>query len=100
LRDRFYKTYLAVKKGKYIDPDELISISSKIVDRAALRTEMCRIPTTPNGSGLIQIMSKDQMKSKGIDSPNMADAIMMSEATPPVKKAPLELNFKAVYENN
>lgn len=97
LRDRFYKTYLAVVKKQYIDPDELISISSDVSDMAALRTQLCRIPTIPNGAGLIQIMGKPKMKTLGIVSPNMADCLMMSEATPPVTKAPLDMNFKSVY---
>jgi len=78
LRDRIYKTYLAVEKDKYIDPDEMISFSSGIQDLQSLRSEVCRIPTKPNGNGKIQIMSKPEMKKIGIDSPNMADALMMS----------------------
>lgn len=99
LADRFHKTYLAVVKSKYIDPDELISISSDVSDMAALRTQMCRIPTVPNGAGLIQIMDKPRMQRLGIDSPNIADAVMMSEATPSPRKLkhPDELNAVSVY---
>jgi len=50
LRGRFYNTYRAVVKGEYIDPDELISLSSKIKDLQQLRSEVCRIPLTPIGS--------------------------------------------------
>ncbi|MBF0399951.1 MAG: PBSX family phage terminase large subunit [Magnetococcales bacterium] len=78
LRDRFRRTYDAVEFKKYVDPDDLISVSSKIRDLAALRSELCRIPRKPNGTGLIQIMSKDEMKKIGISSPNMADSVMMS----------------------
>jgi len=79
LRDRFYNTYLAVTKGEYIDPDQLISISSDIKDMAGLRSEVCRIPKKPNGNGLIQIMTKEEMLRKyKIESPNRADVLMMS----------------------
>jgi phage terminase large subunit len=82
LRDRFYSTFRAVN-GEYIDPDELISISSGINCIAQLRAEVCRIPKKPNGSGLIQIMTKQEMKAKfDIDSPNLADSIMQSMYIP------------------
>lgn len=78
LRDRMFKTYLAVVKGKQFPPDELISFSSGISELMGLRAEICRIPRKyNNASGRIQIMSKPEMKSMGIKSPNMADAVMM-----------------------
>jgi phage terminase large subunit len=87
LRDRFYNTYRAVVKGEYVDPDELISINSKIPVIDQLRSETCRIPLTPNGSGLIQIMSKEQMLSKhGIKSPNLFDSMFMSMIVPAIIK--------------
>lgn len=99
LRDRFYNAYQAVEMGKYIDPDEMISLSSEMANMPALRAECCRIPRKPNGTGLIQIMSKEEMarQKPPIQSPNMADSIMMSLATPPPNKAATKLNFKSVY---
>jgi len=83
LRDRFYNTYLAVEKNKYVDPDEMISLSSSIECMAQLRAEVCRIPKKPNGNGLIQIMSKDEMLRKHqIKSPNLADSLIMSIISP------------------
>jgi phage terminase large subunit len=82
LRDRFFNTWLAVEKGKYINPDELISISSGIQDMRMLRSEVCRIPRVYNGLGKIQIMTKKEMKKLKILSPNLADSAMMSEVTP------------------
>jgi phage terminase large subunit len=80
LRDRFYNTYLAVEKGQYRDPDDLISLSSEIKHIAKLRAELCRIPKKNNGSGLFQIMDKAEMKTKyKIESPNIGDSVMMSE---------------------
>lgn len=78
LRDRMYKTYQAVVEGKYHNPDELISFCSDIKLLQALRAELCRIPTVNNGAGRIQLMSKDNMKKKGISSPNLGDSVMMA----------------------
>lgn len=78
LRDKMFKTYLAVEKGKYFPPDELISFSSGIKELVGLRAELCRIPRKyNNGNGKIQILSKPEMKAKKIKSPNMADVVMM-----------------------
>lgn len=83
LRDRFYRTYRAVEKGEYIDPDMLISISSDIEAIDQLRSETCRIPRKANGSGLIQIMSKPEMLAKHkIASPNLFDSVFMSLRLP------------------
>lgn len=89
LRDRFYNTYIAMKQFESsgstdIDPEKLISIASDGVDIASLRYEVCRIPLKPNPNGMIQIMSKPDMKKQGIKSPNMSDALMMSLLNPAV----------------
>lgn len=80
LRDRIYNTYRAVVKGEYVNPDEMISFSSNIEAMDLLRTELCKIPKVPNGSGFIQIMSKQEMAKLKIDSPNLADSVMMNLA--------------------
>lgn len=82
LRDRLHNTFLAVEKKQYIDPEDLISISSDIADLPLLRSEVCRVPRKYLGSGQIQIMSKIEMKKLKIQSPNLADALMMSLITP------------------
>ncbi len=92
LANRFYLTWLWVVKGKYQDPDNIISLSSdiKLIDK--LRSEVCRIPTVPNGAGLIQLMDKQQMKAKhDIDSPGMADCLAMGEELPEQRSTVLEL---------
>lgn len=88
LRDRFENTYRAVEKGQYIDPDTLISISSECEHLQQLRAEVCRIPRKRGPSNTkIKIMSKDEMRSNKIPSPNLADALMMCFAnTPPADK--------------
>jgi len=96
LANRFYNTYLAVVKGQYIDPDTIISISSKIPLLDKVRTEICSIPRIPNGAGKIQLMSKKDMKRLyDLDSPGMADCLAMGEevAAPAVKFR--KLNFRS-----
>jgi phage terminase large subunit len=88
LRDRCYRTYKAVQTGKYTDPAQLISFSSSIKNMAKLRSEVCRIPQKDNKNGRIQIMSKPEMKAIGIDSPNMADSVMMTLEGGQPRKAP------------
>jgi len=83
LRDRFYNTYRAIVKGEYLDPTSLISVSSNIECMAQFRSEICRIPLKNNPNGLIQIMTKEEMKRlHKIDSPNLADSAMMGEEHP------------------
>jgi phage terminase large subunit len=97
LRDRFYNTYRAVTKGEYIDPDELISLSSSIADIDTLRAEVCRIPKKPNSNGLIQIKSKVDMLSMGIPSPNMSDSLMMAMDIPDIIDQDFQMNYKSLW---
>jgi len=96
LSRRMNNTYKCVEKGEYIDPDEMISFDSDGIENIqSLRSELCRIPKKPNAQGLIQLMSKDEMKSRlGIDSPNEADAIMMSLFAPVVHEKAKKIKFK------
>lgn len=80
LRDRIYKTYRAVIHGEMQSPDDIISFSSEITDLQKLRSELCRMPIKPNGRGLFELYTKPEMRSKfKLPSPNLADALMMSE---------------------
>lgn len=97
LRDRFEATYRAVTKGQYVNPDDMISLSSKIEKIDQLRSEVCRIPIKKTNSGKIQIMSKIEMAKKPyeIPSPNMADALMMAMYRPkPKMEAVKQIKFK------
>jgi len=82
LRDKLYATYLAVEKGVYTHPDEMISISSEVEDLKVLRSEVCRIPRKYNTTGKIQIATKNEMRKMKIQSPNVADSLMMSLVAP------------------
>ena len=91
LQSRVYATYRAVVHDEYIDPDEMISFSSKIKAIGKLRSEVCRLPLKENGNGYYQIMTKKEMASHKppIPSPNMADSVMMclADLKPKVKEA-------------
>lgn len=93
---RFYNTYRAVVKGEYVDPDEMISIDSDGVDNmASLKSQTCKVPRKKHNSGLIQIMSKQDMKLLEIESPNDTDSIMMSLFMPSDSPETLDLNFSS-----
>lgn len=96
LRDRFYNSYRAVVKNEYINPDDCISLdSSGIENMEALRSEICRQPMKNNSNGVIQMMSKEDMKKIGISSPNLLDAVAMTMITPkPKKKQFKKLNYQ------
>jgi len=78
LRDRMLRTYLAVRRKMYVDPEQMISFSSEIEDLDLLRAEICSVPKQDNLSGKFQVMSKADMKKKDISSPDGADAVMMT----------------------
>lgn len=78
LRDRVYRTYLAVEKGVMCDPSELISFSSECENLTGLRSELCRLPIKP--STIFEMYTKKEMREKfKVRSPNLADAVMMTE---------------------
>ncbi|HPQ94180.1 MAG TPA: terminase large subunit, partial [Thiolinea sp.] len=83
LRGRFYRTWEAVVKGRYHDPLTLISLNGHMPQRAQLKRELVKVQRkrTP-GLQLIQIESKEEMRKRGIPSPNLADSLMMSFAVP------------------
>ena len=76
VRDRIEKTYQAVSKGKYIAPEELLSISSECRECDELISELSRPLRKYDPSGRIKVESKEEMKSRGVDSPNLADMMI------------------------
>lgn len=90
-----YNTYRCIIKGDYVDPDDMISFSSSIKDMQRLRSEICRIPRKRRGDGVIQIMTKKEMLTKKIPSPNMADAVMMLIFSPVVTQEFKEIPYEA-----
>jgi phage terminase large subunit len=95
LANRFYNTYRAVVKGEYVDPADMISLDSDGIENMAnLRSELCRVPRKKNNNGLEQIANKQEMKVMGINSPNMADAVMMSMFSPKIDNKRRPINYR------
>lgn len=86
LRKRFQETYNAVVNGKYADPDELISISSKCKNLHELTAELSRPERQFDSSGKVKVESKPDMKSRGVESPNLSDCLMMLQKTPQMRQ--------------
>jgi len=94
LRDRCYKTYVAVVKGQYTNPEEMISFDSSIPLLTKLRAELCRMPVKPNANGLIELYTKETMKRKfNIPSPNLGDSVMMLMPAPVAQVKHEKINF-------
>lgn len=74
LRMRFLRTFRAVTQGHPIsDPDDLISISSKLPQLAKLTTELSQPTYKESGAGKLLINKQPD----GTRSPNLADAVMI-----------------------
>jgi len=96
LRDRFYNTYLAVEKGHYIDPEELISLDAEALGKPMidmLKGELTRVMRLRTNNSIIQLESKKDMRGRGVKSPNCADAIVLAFANPPPKMKPKKISF-------
>jgi hypothetical protein len=77
LRLRFFRTYRAVVQGHPVaDPDQLISISSRIPNLSKILQELSQPTYTENGAGKLLIDKAPQ----GAKSPNYADSIMIAFA--------------------
>lgn len=97
LRDRFEATYNAVEKGIFSDHDNLISLSSDIVDLTQLKNELTQSKRDWSNSSRIQIESKQKMKSRGVDSGNMADAVHMLWANSPIEAEIEKIEFSSPW---
>jgi len=92
VRDKAEKTYLAVVKGEYHNPDELMSISSDC--DYSLISELSRPMRVYDNAGRIGVESKQQMKSRGVESPNLADQLIYSYD---MESVPVIESIKPVY---
>jgi len=76
LRLKFLRTYRAVVQGHPFDPDEIISISSRLPDLQALIVELSQPTYKEDGTGKLLINKAPD----GMKSPNLADAVMILHA--------------------
>lgn len=85
LRDSFQLTYVAVERAKKgqvvnVDPSRLISISTKCEEWQVLQAELSRPKRQWTENGKIKVESKRDMKLRGVDSPNLADALVQARS--------------------
>ena len=82
---RFRKTYENVKQGAKHPFDECISLNSATIPAKILekiKLELCAPRKDVDGNGRFKVESKKDLKSRGIPSPNVADAVIMSMIAP------------------
>lgn len=82
---RFRKTYENVEQEGKHPFDECISLNSatippKILEK--IKNELCAPRKDVDGNGRFKVESKKDLKSRGIQSPNVADAIIMAMIMP------------------
>jgi len=90
LRDRFEATYNAIEKGIYTNPDNMISLAQDINDLPILKSELVKIKRKKGQNAFIQIESKEDMRKRGVKSPNMSDALVMCFANPAPQAGPTQ----------
>lgn len=79
LADRFRNTYNAIKRGQKFSPDELISISSNCQHLEKIIDELVAPKQQRTSDGKFKVESKDDMRKRGVPSPNLADALVMTQ---------------------
>jgi len=82
-RNRFEATYYAIQRAEEgllvnVDPEDLISIDSQCECLLELQAELSRPKRIWSRNGKIQVESKKDMKSRNVDSPNLADGAIMA----------------------
>ncbi len=80
-----YRIIEALKKGQIIpyNPDDIISIDSATIDPETLiqlKAELSRPMRQFTRTGKIKVEAKFEMKSRGVDSPNLADALIIARS--------------------
>lgn len=78
--DRMKETYNAVTKGMDYDPENIISIDSGIDHIDELIEQLCIPRKDKNAQYKNKVESKDDMRKRGIPSPNIADAFIAAYA--------------------
>lgn len=84
----------AIENGTVYDSSDLISISSSIGDEyiEQLKTELSTPRQDRDSAGKVKVESKSDLKKRGIDSPNVADAAIMA-LSPHLTKQPIATMF-------
>lgn len=80
-----YKAIQALEKSEpvFFNPDELISLDSESIDAETLiqlKAELCRPMREFARTGKVKVEAKADMKARGVDSPNLADALAVARS--------------------
>ena len=83
IRERFELTHEAVQRATnghviHVNPEDLISIDSQCDCLQELQAELSRPMRIFTDNGKIKVESKKVMKARGVDSPNLADALIIA----------------------
>ena len=76
--ERLRNTYNAVTNGQVFTQDEMIFIDSSLPHLEQLVTELCTPRKSYDNAGRVMVESKKDLKKRGISSPNIADAFIMT----------------------
>lgn len=76
--DRVRNTYNAVTNGEKFELDEMIFIDGSIPYLNKLIDELSTPTKDFDNNGRVKVESKKDLKKRGVDSPNLADAAIMS----------------------
>lgn len=93
--DRLKNTFNAVTHGQAFPVDELIFIDSSLPSLDRLIDELATPRRTFDKAGRVKVEGKDDLKKRGIPSPNLADAFIMAFLDQSAAPAylPTQLNF-------
>jgi len=80
IADRFKATYNAVENNEPVDEDQIIAIDSSVDNLEKLINELSIPRKDYDNNGRVKVESKKDLKKRGISSPNIADAFIMSYA--------------------
>lgn len=75
-----YHAVIAAEEGRLvnIDPQHLVSFSSECKELFQLKAELSRPKRIFSSDGKIWVESKKEMKKRGVQSPNLAEAVVMA----------------------
>lgn len=103
VRERFRRTHEAIQrlddgKAVNISPDHVISISGGCDNLHALQAELSRPKRVFTENGKIAVESKKRMKARGVESPNLADALVMAFSVKSLPNRVTEQSFEPDFE--
>lgn len=97
IRDRFERVYNAVHRGTFSDPSQMIFLSSGLPTLDALKKELVQVRRLRSNRSLIQVESKQDMIKRGLKSPNLFDALIISFCNPSPAPIAEPINFLSEF---